>query len=220
MHIELRKSGDVIIVDLKGKLSAGLGDQILRETIDELLGENWKKILLNLSQVSFMDSAGLGELVAGLKTARNFGATLKILNQSARVQQSLYITRWRSRRSESGARCSSLFRREADADGIVPGDLQLDRALRAIDALAHVQLVAVELEIGFALRTFGHGGPRSAHSSRGRRVRALARSPSALPRHHVTRQIAQRLRARPEAAQRFLARRHQLRGQLPRALDA
>ena len=58
MHIELRKAGDVVIVDLSGKLSAGLG-----------------------------------ELVAGLKTARNLGATLKILNQSARVQQSLYITR-------------------------------------------------------------------------------------------------------------------------------
>ena len=93
MHIELRKAGDVVIVDLNGKLSAGLGDQILRETIDELLGENWKKILLNLSQVSLMDSAGLGELVAGLKTARNLGATLKILNQSARVQQSLDISR-------------------------------------------------------------------------------------------------------------------------------
>jgi anti-sigma B factor antagonist len=93
MHVDLRKSGDIVIVDLSGKLSAGLGDQILRETIDELLGEDWKKILLNLSQVSFMDSAGLGELVAGLKTARNLGATLKILNASARVQQSLYISR-------------------------------------------------------------------------------------------------------------------------------
>ena len=93
MHVELRKSGDVVIVDLAGKLSAGLGDQILRETIDELLAENWKKILLNLSQVSFLDSAGLGELVAGLKTARNLGASLKILNVSPRVQQSLYISR-------------------------------------------------------------------------------------------------------------------------------
>jgi anti-sigma B factor antagonist len=93
MHIELRKAGDVVIVDLKGKLSAGLGDQILRETIDELLAENWKKILLNLSQVSFMDSAGLGELVAGLRTAKSLGASLKVLNVSARVQQSLYISR-------------------------------------------------------------------------------------------------------------------------------
>ena len=46
MHVELRKSGDVVIVDLSGKLSAGLGDQILHDTIDELLAENWKKILL------------------------------------------------------------------------------------------------------------------------------------------------------------------------------
>jgi anti-sigma B factor antagonist len=93
MHVELRKSGDVVIVDLEGKLSAGLGDQILRDTIDELLGESWKKILLNLSKISFMDSAGLGELVSGLKTSRNLGASLKILNVSPRVQQSLYISR-------------------------------------------------------------------------------------------------------------------------------
>ena len=70
MHVEMRKTGEVVVVDLKGKLTAGLGDQILRESIDELLAENWKKILLNLSQVSFMDSAGIGELVAGLRTAQ------------------------------------------------------------------------------------------------------------------------------------------------------
>ena len=51
----------------EGQAHAGLGDQILRETIDELLAESWKKILLNLSEVSFMDSAGVGELVAGLQ---------------------------------------------------------------------------------------------------------------------------------------------------------
>ena len=93
MHIELRKAGDVVIVDLSGKLSAGLGDQILRETIDELLGENWKKILLNLSEVSFVDSAGLGELVAGLRTAQRFGARLKLLNSNERVQSTLYMSR-------------------------------------------------------------------------------------------------------------------------------
>jgi len=93
MHVEVRRAGDVVIVDLEGKLTAGLGDQILRDTLDELLAESWRKILLNLSGVSFLDSAGLGELVAGLKTARNLGATLKILNASARVQQSLYISR-------------------------------------------------------------------------------------------------------------------------------
>jgi anti-sigma B factor antagonist len=93
MHIELRKTGDVVIVDLKGKLTAGLGDQILRETIDELLAENWKKVLLNLSEVSFMDSAGVGELVAGLRTAKRFGAQVKLLNATERVQSTLYVAR-------------------------------------------------------------------------------------------------------------------------------
>jgi anti-anti-sigma factor len=93
MHVELRKTGDVVIVDLKGKLTSGLGDQILRETIDELLAENWKKVLLNLSEVSFMDSAGVGELVAGLRTAKRFGAEVKLLNATERVQSTLYVAR-------------------------------------------------------------------------------------------------------------------------------
>lgn len=93
MHVEIRQAGDVVIVDLKGKLTAGLGDQILRETIDELLGEQKKKVLLNLSEVTFMDSAGVGELVAGLKTARSFGASLRLLNANERVHSTLYISR-------------------------------------------------------------------------------------------------------------------------------
>lgn len=93
MHVEIRKSADVVIVDLKGKLTAGLGDQILRDTIDELLAENWKKILVNLSEISFIDSAGVGELVAGLRTAKRFGATLKVLNRSERVKATLYVAR-------------------------------------------------------------------------------------------------------------------------------
>ena len=93
MHVEIRKAGDVVIVDLKGKLTAGLGDQILRDTIDELLAENWRKILLNLSEISFIDSAGVGELVAGLRTAKRFGATLKVLNRSERVHSTLYIAK-------------------------------------------------------------------------------------------------------------------------------
>lgn len=93
MHVELRQSGDVVIVDLKGKLTLGLGDQILRDTIDELLAENRRKILLNLSEVSFIDSAGVGELVAGLRTARRFGAALKLLQANERVQQTLFTAR-------------------------------------------------------------------------------------------------------------------------------
>jgi anti-sigma B factor antagonist len=93
MHVEIRKAEDVVIVDLKGKLTSGLGDQILHDTIDELLGENWHKILLNLSEVSFIDSAGVGELVAGLRTAKRLGATLKIVNTNEKVHSTLYIAR-------------------------------------------------------------------------------------------------------------------------------
>jgi anti-sigma B factor antagonist len=93
MHVDVRKSGDVVILDLSGKLSAGLGDQILRDTLDELFAEGWKKLLLNLSEVSFMDSAGVGELVAGLKTARNLGARLKLLHANERVHSTLFIAK-------------------------------------------------------------------------------------------------------------------------------
>lgn len=93
MHVEIRKVGEVVVVDLKGRLTIGLGDQILRETIDELLSENWKRILLNLSEVSFMDSAGVGELVEGMRTAKRLGAELKLLNLSERVHSTLFMAR-------------------------------------------------------------------------------------------------------------------------------
>jgi anti-sigma B factor antagonist len=93
MHVEVRQSQDVVILDLKGRLTAGLGDQILREAIDELLAENRRRILLNLSEVAFLDSAGVGELVSGLKTARRFGAELKLLNVGDRVYSTLEMAR-------------------------------------------------------------------------------------------------------------------------------
>jgi len=93
MHIEVRQAGDVMILDLKGRLTAGLGDQILRDAVDELLAEGRRRILLNLSEVSFLDSAGVGELVAGLKTARRFEADLKLLNVGARVYSTLDMAR-------------------------------------------------------------------------------------------------------------------------------
>ena len=93
MHVDVRKAGDVVVADLNGKLTAGLGDRVLRETVDTLLADGWRKILLNLSQVSFMDSAGVGELVSGLRTARNLGASLKLLNANERVHSTLYIAR-------------------------------------------------------------------------------------------------------------------------------
>lgn len=93
MHVDIRRNGDIVIVDLNGKLTAGLGDQILRETLDELLAENWKKVLVNLSAVTFIDSAGVGELVSGLRTARRLGAELRLLSVNERVRATLFISR-------------------------------------------------------------------------------------------------------------------------------
>ena len=93
MHVEVRQTKDVVILDLKGRLTAGLGDQILRDAIDELLAEGRRRILLNLSEVSFLDSAGVGELVAGLRTARRFGADLKLVNVGDRVYSTLDMAR-------------------------------------------------------------------------------------------------------------------------------
>jgi anti-sigma B factor antagonist len=93
MHVEVRKKGDVVIVDLTGRLVGGIGDEILRNVVNELLAENWKKILLNLSGVVAIDSAGIGELVESLKTATHLGASLRILNLHERVRAALHLGR-------------------------------------------------------------------------------------------------------------------------------
>ncbi len=90
--MEVRKSGDVVIADLSGRLVAGVGDEILREVVNELLAEGWKKILLNLSQVTTVDSAGVGELVASLKVTQRLGGALKLLNLNERVKTSLHLS--------------------------------------------------------------------------------------------------------------------------------
>jgi anti-anti-sigma factor len=92
MHVEVRKAGDVVIVDLQGRLLAGIGDEILRNVVNELLAEGWKKILLNLSGVTVVDSSGTGELVASLKICGKFEARLKLLNLHERVRKSLHLS--------------------------------------------------------------------------------------------------------------------------------
>lgn len=87
MHVTVRKAGDVVIVVLNGPLHCGLGDEILRGVVNELLAEGWKKILLNLSKVTSIDSSGIGELVQSLRVAKKFDADLKLLNLHDRVRR-------------------------------------------------------------------------------------------------------------------------------------
>ena len=173
MHVEVRQTKDVVILDLKGRLTAGLGDQILREAIDELLAEGRRQVLLNLSEVAFVDSAGVGELVAGLKTARRFGAELKLLNVGRpRLQHARHGAAAAHLRDVPGRGGGHpLLRRpgrlkrglrlvvadEGHGEGVDVRDPQLDRALRAVDRLPHVEVVAVELQVHLALGAAAHG---------------------------------------------------------------
>ena len=92
MNIEVRKSDDVVIVDFKGRLAVGVGDEVLPHVISEILDEGHKKILLNLSEMDYIDSNGLGELVQSLKTSKRFGASLRLLKPQDRVRKTLRLT--------------------------------------------------------------------------------------------------------------------------------
>jgi len=92
MHVGVRKVADVVIVDLDGDLVAGDGDELLREVCTELVAEGWRKILVNLARVGRMDSSGVGELVAGWKLAKEFGAAIKLLRPGDRVKSTLHLS--------------------------------------------------------------------------------------------------------------------------------
>ncbi len=92
MNIETRKKGDVVIVDFQGRLAVGVGDEVLPRLIEQLLGEGTRKILLNLSEMDYIDSNGLGELVQSLKTSKRHGASLRLLKPHDRVKKTLRLT--------------------------------------------------------------------------------------------------------------------------------
>lgn len=92
MQVGVRKTGDVAIVDLEGRLVAGVGDELLRDVVTELLAEKWTKILVNLSGVTAIDSSGVGELVTSLKSCRSHGARLKIFSLHDRVRKPLHMS--------------------------------------------------------------------------------------------------------------------------------
>jgi anti-sigma B factor antagonist len=92
MNIEVRKSKDVVIVDFKGRLAVGVGDEVLPQVISEILDEGHKKILLNLSDMDYIDSNGLGELVQSLRTSQRYGASLRLLKPQDRVAKTLRLS--------------------------------------------------------------------------------------------------------------------------------
>ncbi|MGH9832386.1 MAG: STAS domain-containing protein [Blastocatellia bacterium] len=93
MTITERKSGDVTVLEVEGKILLGEGDVQLKRKIDELIERNETKVLLNLANVPYMDSGGLGEIVRSYTTVKRANGELKLLNATKRISDLLTITK-------------------------------------------------------------------------------------------------------------------------------
>lgn len=92
MRVNVRQREGVTILDLKGKITIGVGDVALRDAIHEAMSAGATKILVNLQDVSTIDSSGVGELVSSYTTVTNRGGKLKLLNLPPKVADILQIT--------------------------------------------------------------------------------------------------------------------------------
>ena len=93
MQIEERAVGDVKIMDVKGRITLGDGDELLKDKVNSLVNQGHKKIILNLADVPYIDSAGLGEIVRTYTTVSRQGGSLKLLNLTKRITDLLAITK-------------------------------------------------------------------------------------------------------------------------------
>jgi anti-sigma B factor antagonist len=93
MKTSTRQLNGVTVVDLSGRITLGEGSVVLRDTIRDLIAKGEKKILLNLGDVTYIDSSGIGELVSAFTTVRNQGGELKLLNLTKKVHDLLQITK-------------------------------------------------------------------------------------------------------------------------------
>jgi anti-sigma B factor antagonist len=94
MHISERTIGDVVVVDVSGKVTLGDGgDTILKDKLRSLVQQGKRKLLLNLADVAYVDSAGLGAIVQSYTTVTNQGGALKLVNMTKRIHDLLAITK-------------------------------------------------------------------------------------------------------------------------------
>ena len=91
MQIEQRQVEDVQILSLSGRFVRGVGDEIFRSSFEELLDEDVAKVLLDLSEVPFIDSSGIGELVAAKRSADQRGISVKLIRLEERVAKTLRL---------------------------------------------------------------------------------------------------------------------------------
>lgn len=93
VKLTIRQVGDVTVIDAAGRITLGEGASSFRDAIRDLATKGNKKILVNLSDVSYIDSSGIGEMVSGYTTVTNHAGQLKLLGLSKRVKDLLQITK-------------------------------------------------------------------------------------------------------------------------------
>jgi len=93
LYATCRETGTVTIVDLSGRIALGEGSALLRKTVRDLLESGQTRILLNLGDVNYIDSSGIGELVSGFTAVRNRSGELKLLNLTKKVNDILQLTK-------------------------------------------------------------------------------------------------------------------------------
>ena len=91
MEVQTRHRDNITILELSGELTLGSGDEVLRHAVMEVAGRTGDSILINLGDVSFMDSSGVGELIAAYTTLSNRGGSVKLLHLSPKVYDVLQI---------------------------------------------------------------------------------------------------------------------------------
>jgi anti-sigma B factor antagonist len=93
VKLNTRQVGDVTVIDAAGRITLGEGTSTLRDAIKGIVDNGSKKVLLNLGEVNYIDSSGIGELVSAFTTVTNQGGQLKLLNLNKRIQDLLQITK-------------------------------------------------------------------------------------------------------------------------------
>ena len=93
VKLNTRQIDDVTVIDVSGRITLGEGSSVIRDAVRDLITKGSRKILLNLGDVSYIDSSGVGELVSGYTSMTNAGGTLKLLSLTKRVKDLLQITK-------------------------------------------------------------------------------------------------------------------------------
>jgi len=93
LRIDSREVSHVTILDIQGRIVLGDEIDLLRDAVRKLIADGKKKIILNLAQLDYIDSSGVGELVGAFTTVRNAGGELKLLNLTQKVHDILYVTK-------------------------------------------------------------------------------------------------------------------------------